>query len=106
MPKWSHLIALDADVAEVKAYLKNDHVFTHWWSYLPSVFLVTSDLTANEITDRLRPVTGEASFLVSRVNLDDTEGWLPSRSWRWIKNRMREARAQSSVGQLETTRDT
>lgn len=92
MSEQTHLIALDpnANVVAVKDYLKNDEAFTHWWNHVPGVFIVTSRLSATEITDRVRPITGEATFIVIGVKLDETEGWLPQRSWKWIKHRARE----------------
>ena len=92
MSERSYLIALSppADVAVVKEHIKLDDRFSHWWNHLPGVFMVTSRLTADEITEQIRPLTGESRFLVVRVDLNDTEGWLPQKSWQWIKHRERD----------------
>ena len=98
MAEQSYLIAADvtADLAAIKDQIKQDEAFTHWWNHLPAVFLVTSRLTADQITDRLSPVVGDARFLVIGVRLDDTEGWLPEKSWRWIKHRERDVASSST----------
>ena len=83
MSERSYLIALgpSADVAAIKDYIKLDDKFSHWWNHLPGVFMVTSGLTADEIPEKIRPLT---------VDLNDIEGWLPQKSWQWIKHRERD----------------
>ncbi len=94
MPEQPYLVAVDptVDVLALKDVMKGGNGFSHWWNHIPGVFLVISRLTADEITERLRPVTGESRVLVMGVRLEDSEGWLPQESWKWIKRRTRELR--------------
>ena len=105
MSERSYLIALgpSADVAAIKDYIKLDDGFSHWWNHLPGVFMVTSGLTADEITEKIRPLTGDARFLVVRVDLNDTEGWLPQKSWQWIKHRERDTDRSDPASRIGKT---
>ena len=90
--KHVYLIALDIlnptlDPIKLKGLIKTDPIFSSWWNHLPGVFLVTSDATADDITDLLRTVTGETNLLVMEANPSESEGWLPSRGWDWIRRR-------------------
>ena len=90
----TYLIALDIldprlDLARVKELIKSSKMFSGWWNHIPGIFLVTSESTADEITDLLRTVTGKANLLVIEANPSESEGWLPSRSWEWIRRRER-----------------
>ena len=100
MPEQPYLVAVDptVDVLALKDVVKDGDGFSHWWNHIPGVFLVTSRLTADEITERLSPVTGESRVLVMAVRLEDSEGWLPQESWKWIRRRARELRTLQPRG--------
>jgi hypothetical protein len=57
-----------------------------WWRYLPFTWIVTTDKSAKEIADRIKPF---AKFVfIIKVNLKDISGYLPKDAWDWIeKNR-------------------
>lgn len=61
--------------------LKNS---TRWWHYLQSTWLIYTDETATQLTDRLRAKMDNNDYvLVIRV-CDDRDGWLPKDAWEWI----------------------
>jgi hypothetical protein len=85
----TYIIVVDAwnpavDPAPVKDFVRNSKSITNWWNYIPYVFLVTSPLRADQLSEEMRPYTKGARFLVMRVNPAESEGSLPRRSWEWI----------------------
>ncbi len=94
MSRRTYIIVFDAsdpdlDFASIRQHVKDSSAFNAWWQHLPSMFLVTSDLDASGIQEFLRQHSGDARFLVMAVDPTDSDGWLPERSWRWIKKRAR-----------------
>jgi hypothetical protein len=88
------MIVLDAATIataydQVVTFITSSPVFHGWWNHLPYTFLVASDLDADGIAEKLRPFTKEARFLVIEVNLAESEGKLPRKSWEWIRGRER-----------------
>lgn len=75
------------DPVKLKDLIKSDPTFSAWWNHLPGVFLVTSEANAEEITDVLRTVVNKTNLLVIEANPSESEGWLPTRSWDWIRRR-------------------
>jgi hypothetical protein len=59
----------------------------NWWHHIPYVFLVATGLTADAISELIRPFTGHARFLVVEVHPSESEGSLPEQAWRWIRTR-------------------
>ena len=86
------LVAIDPldptyDWTRMRHLLKTSPVFAAWWHHIPGCFLVTSAYDPDRITDDVRSVTGAAPLLVMETNPAHSEGWLPSRSWDWIRRR-------------------
>ena len=86
------MIAVDvtderADHDRLRAYIKETDDFSHWWNHLPSLYLVQSPLTAEQISKRLEAHLNSARYLVVRVDLRDSQGLLPERAWHWIQRR-------------------
>lgn len=91
----AYIIAVDAwntepDVTALKDYIRTSPSISNWWNYIPCVFLVMSPMSADELSDALKPHTRDASLLVIEANLRNSEGWLPERAWKWIKRRQRQ----------------
>lgn len=61
-----------------------------WWHFLDSVWIVKgTTLTANEISERLRPHLNEATgdhILVIKIDASDKQGWLPKIAWNWLND--------------------
>ncbi len=73
------------DTEGLKAFILSSPEITSWWNHLPLVFLITTELDAEALSERLRPYAGKARFLVMEVNLAESEGALPERGWDWIR---------------------
>ena len=79
------------DVEGLRAFISASHVFRNWWNHIPTIFLVTSEYTADEISAKLKKFSRDANLLVMEVNPQESEGWLPDRGWQWIRRRSGDA---------------
>jgi hypothetical protein len=76
------------DHARLKSFLKaGSPDVENWWNHIPNVFLISTSLDADAISDLIRPFTGRARFLVMEAHPGDSEGSLPEPAWRWIRTR-------------------
>ena len=58
-----------------------------WWHYLDSTWLVDTNLTAQELWNKLSPHTDKNdNILILGINRD-YEGQLPQKAWDWINSR-------------------
>jgi|ERR1700709_2431549 hypothetical protein len=93
MPNKVYVITFDAtdpsiDHERLKNFLKSSSSdIENWWNHIPNVFLVSTPLDADALSDHIRPFTGRARFLVMEVRPAESEGSLPERAWRWIRSR-------------------
>lgn len=92
MVERTYIVTLDAldpmvDFPAVKQAIKGSPHVRAWWNHLPGVFLVTSDLDADGVSELLRPYTRGARFLVVAVELAQSEGALSEQGWNWIVRR-------------------
>ena len=56
---------------------------------LQSTWLLSTELTAEQITDALSPLTKPGDrFLVSRLEPSKYNGWHSKTTWDWIHNRL------------------
>ena len=89
MSECTYLVAIDAwntnhDVSAVKEFIRNSPAITDWWNYIPYVFLLVSPLSADELSEALKPYTKDAGLLVIEANPRGSQGLLPETAWAWI----------------------
>jgi hypothetical protein len=75
------------DPSALRDVMKTFGGISHWWNHMPSCFLVNSPLSAEQLADWLRKHTGDLGFLVIETNPHNSEGHLPERSWKWLRQR-------------------
>lgn len=90
MPANTYLISLDLldptlDLDGLKEFVKTSDMFENWWNHIPGVFLVVSSRDAASISKAVRRYTNEARLLVTKTNLQDSDGWVSERAWRWVR---------------------
>ncbi len=73
------------DLSKIKALIKTSSSFRGWWNHIPGCFLVTSERSAQEITNEIMEESGDSRLLVMEVNPRASEGWLPEQSWDWVR---------------------
>jgi hypothetical protein len=66
--------------------IKDAPDFTAWWHYIDNVYIVKTSLSEDAISEMIRDTTKEANLLVIKVNIKDSQGWLPKEAWDWIKS--------------------
>lgn len=94
MPERTFIIAVDPyaaslDIEDLREHIRTSPEFHNWWNHIPFVFLVTTDVDADRVSESLARHTNGARFLVMEVNPSESEGWLPERGWNWIRRRSR-----------------
>lgn len=62
-----------------------------WWHYLQSTWLVDTNLTAQQLFNRLRPHIDDNDIVLIIGVTRDYSGWLPEKAWNWLKERMAKA---------------
>lgn len=62
-----------------------------WWHYLDHTWLISTNQTAQNIWDAMRPhITTADRVLIVRIDASTTySGWLPKDAWEWIANQNR-----------------
>src|SRR5262245_49402137 len=65
-------------------FLRNDHRIEAYWNYLPGVYFVKSNFTAEQLSYGFEPYFGGASFIVVEVNPFNMNGRMPKGTWGWF----------------------
>ena len=92
MSERTFVLAIDAgcspaDIEKIQQYITTSSDFSSWWNHLPMVFLLESKQHTAATGQTLHTLTPDARFLLTEVNLADSQGWLPAVSWKWIEKR-------------------
>ena len=56
-----------------------------WWHYLRSAWLVSTEETASDVYEALRPHIRKGDRLLVWKLDHERHGWLPRAAWDWIK---------------------
>ena len=69
--------------------------FDKWMHYMECNWVVVSDMSVKEITDRLVPWVRNSDennqlMLVTEIDPANVNGWLPQDAWNWIRKNQRE----------------
>jgi len=85
MTRRAYLFVYAADLGDredVKDHLDDLPEVLHWRCDLPNAFYLVSDVSADELANKIRPL-GDGRFIVTEIPAN-SQGWLPSRSWEII----------------------
>ncbi len=83
------------DPLDVRNAVRSDDRISHFWNHIPNCFMVTTDRSAASLTAKLKRTSGDVAFLVIEADVHHPEGYLPDRSWEWIREREQERSAQA-----------
>jgi len=78
-----NFIAADVNLWALTRYLHDSRDIIAYWNYIPLVYCVKSYLSANELTNRLRPYFPN-SFMIAEINPNNLNGILPREAWPWF----------------------
>lgn len=56
-----------------------------WWNYLPNVFLIRTNQPAKYFADNIIRMYPGVKFLITKIDLNEYNGYLPQKAWDWIK---------------------
>lgn len=56
-----------------------------WWNYLPNIFLVRTNQPAKYFADKLIASFPGVGFLITKLDMNEYNGYLPQNAWDWIK---------------------
>ncbi|MDK2824541.1 MAG: hypothetical protein PWP71_2459 [Clostridia bacterium] len=72
------------DYNELYETIKNS---CSWYChYLDSVWVIKSNLTAQQISDKLIPVIDKNDYLLVIEVINNKQGWLPKKAWDCLNN--------------------
>ena len=77
--------ALNQDMLD--KFIRANEFITNWWNYIPFVYIVTSPLGVEALSEHVRKHVAGVRFLVMEANPAASEGSLPPTAWEWIKRR-------------------
>ncbi len=57
-----------------------------WWHYIDNAYIIVTEynITATKVSDFVGRHLPQKQFLVSELNLNNHNGWLPQEAWDWI----------------------
>jgi|SRR5215831_20225437 len=90
-----YAILYDRDNVDTEAlhnFISHSEMVKNWWHYIKSCYIIKSSCSVSDITDALPASIREGGFLVVEINLDNSNGWLTDKAWRWISRRQEEER--------------
>lgn len=71
--------------------------YNSWWHYLRSTWLIDTDFESpQELFAEIKPYLQEKDHVLVVRIVDGYSGWLPSKAWKWLKNRGINSRKPSS----------
>lgn len=62
-----------------------DQSIDAWWHYLPNIWLLRTSQNAKYHADRVISVYPGLNFLITKIDLNEYNGYLPQAAWDWIK---------------------
>lgn len=71
-------------IEQVHNFIIHCRLFSRWWNYLPFVWIVESEATAQQIAAAIQPTLNQSHFLVTKIEAHSSEGWLPGVAWDWF----------------------
>lgn len=57
-----------------------------WWHYLPNVYIVKTTNSEKAIADAILSQFNGLRFLITRIDINSSNGALPQAAWDWINN--------------------
>lgn len=85
--------------ADVRDFVDGCPDIEHWRYDLPNTFYVVSDLSVEELYERVQGFNAKRGrFLICEVG-KNKQGWLPPRTWRLLNNSAADKRAAAKDAQ-------
>lgn len=75
----------DKDYESLFEKIKEFSYFDTWWHYLDSTWIIKSNLSSLEISNKLQSVMDNNDFLLVIEVKNNYYGWLPEDAWDYLK---------------------
>lgn len=75
------------DPNNIHQIVVNIPTINNWWHYLPNLYIVTTDDTAQQIANQIIPKFNGLLFIVIRLDMRDYNGVLNKDAWEWIREK-------------------
>ncbi|WP_069997771.1 hypothetical protein [Cellulosilyticum sp. I15G10I2] len=56
-----------------------------WWHYLDSTWIIKSNLSVSQVSDKLKSVMDDNDSLLVIEVINNYAGWLPQKAWDYLK---------------------
>ena len=66
--------------------------FGTWWHYLMNVWIVDTDMTVDQMNDKLLKCLSPKDDLLIIGIQEPYQGWLPEEAWKWLNKKMEDKR--------------
>ena len=71
----------------IKQIVNSTPEIGYWMHFLPNAYILISNLSATDLAARLRQQLNDSEwFIVTRLDPQATDGWLPQEAWDRINN--------------------
>ena len=72
-------------LSELEYFIQHDQRILAYWNYIPGLYFVKSDLSAEQLTKAISPFLYKTPhYIVSEVNVQNMNGQLPRTAWEWF----------------------
>lgn len=75
------------ETSEIHRYITTSPQVTDWWHYLPNVYIVSTGMTIQIMTQSMTRDFPGMRFFISRIDPSEVNGILPQKAWDWFKNK-------------------
>lgn len=59
----------------------------NWFHYIKSSYiLISKDASAKELAKKIQPIIPKKYYIIFEIDMNNRQGWLPSKAWDWIHN--------------------
>ena len=59
-------------------------IITDWWHYFTSTYIIVSQFDVNTLYNNIFPGMPGQYLLITEINIDNAQGWLPKAAWDWL----------------------
>lgn len=67
---------------------------TDWWHYVPSSYIVETASTCHFMSSKIIEVFPGLSFIITKIDINDYNGYLDKRAWTWLEQKIQRNRSK------------
>lgn len=78
---------LQFDMNDIYRFITTSPKVDDWWHYLPSIYIVTTEMSAKEMADSFVTNYPGLRHFITKVDLSEYNGVLKNSAWDWLKKK-------------------